>query len=274
MPRMRIILVILMFSIGQNSWGWGLTGHRVVAGIAEQRLNTKGKALVKEILVDKSLPEVANWMDFIKSSDSYKYLDSHHYVNIEDNKTYIDSEKNPKGDIVKEICSSYEKLKSKNTPIDDRKTALKILVHLIGDIHQPLHVGSKEDLGGYLKKAKWFGKATNLHLVWDEELIDSQKLSYTEYVSFIYKNSPDLNKWEKTNLLEYVNESNELRLKIYSGLDAFNSGKGYSLTYRYIYDHIDIINKRLLQAGVRLAKLIDDASEGKEITDCQKIIKK
>ena len=67
----------------------------------------------------------------------------------------------------------------------------------MGDIHQPLHAGKKKDLGGNLIRVKWFDERTNLHKVWDDGLIDSQKLSYTEYISFIYKPTPEMTKWKR-----------------------------------------------------------------------------
>ena len=266
-----ILLATLLLTLTCNAWGWGQIGHRVVAGIAEQRLNEQGKKMVKELLGDNTLPEVSNYMDFIRSSDSYHYLETYHYVNIPDGETYYTAEKNPKGDVVKAICLYYDTLRSTKSSKQDRQLALKILTHLMGDIHQPLHAGKKEDLGGNLIKVKWFDERTNLHKVWDEELMDSRKLSYTEYISFIYKPVPKMTKWEKTRLLDCINEDLEIRAKIYSGLDSYKTKKGYSLSYRYIYDNIDIVNERLLQAGVRLAVLINQAAEARENPDCKEL---
>lgn len=269
-----IILSALLLTLTCNAWGWGEIGHRVVAGIAEQRLNDQGKKLVKDLLDDSTLPEVSNYMDFIRSADSYKYLDTDHYVSIPDGETYYASEKNPKGDAVRTICFYYNELRSTNKPKQDRQFALKMLTHLIGDIHQPLHAGKKDDLGGNLIKVKWFDERTNLHKVWDDGLIDSQKLSYTEYISFIYKPTPEMTKWEKTTLMDCINEDMDIRKKIYSDLDQYKGKKGYSLSYRYIYDNIDVVNKRLLQAGVRLASLINQAAEARENPECKEITKK
>jgi hypothetical protein len=269
-----IILSTLLLTLTCNAWGWGEIGHRVVAGIAEQRLNDQGKKLVKDLLGDNTLPEVSNYMDFIRSGDSYKYLDTDHYVSIPDDVTYYASEKNPKGDAVRTICFYYDELQSTKTPKQERQFALKVLTHLMGDIHQPLHAGKKEDLGGNLIKVKWFNERTNLHKVWDDGLIDSQKLSYTEYISFIYKSTPEMTKWEKTTLMDCINEDLDIRKKIYSDLDQYKGKKGYALSYRYIYDNIDIVNKRLLQAGVRLASLINQAAEARENPECKEITKK
>jgi hypothetical protein len=269
-----ILLVTLLLTLTCNAWGWGLTGHRVIAGIAEQRLNDQGKKMVKELLGDSTLPEVSNYMDFIKSSDSYKYLETYHYVNIPDEGTYDTAQRNPHGDVVKAICFYYNKLRSTKRSRSERQQALKFLTHLVGDIHQPLHARKKEDMGGLLVKVKWFGKTTDLHKMWDEEIIDSQKLSYTEYISFIYKPVPEIAEWEKATLLDYINEDMVAITQIYSNLDSYKFKKSYSLSYRYIYDNLELVNKRLLQAGVRLAVLINQAAEGRENPECKEITKK
>ncbi len=269
---MRITLwATFLLTLTCNAWGWGQTGHRVIAGIAEQRLNIQGKQLVKELLDDNTLPEVSNYMDFIRSNRSFKYLEPYHYVNIPEGETYTEIKKNPDGDILTAICNYYDKLISIKKPKPEKQQALKFLVHLMGDIHQPLHAGRKDDFGGFLVKVKWFDKKGDLHKVWDEELIDSQKLSYTEYVSFIYKQNPDTTDWEKYKLLDCIKEDQDITAKIYEQLDSFKIKTGYSLTYRYIYDNIDLVNKRLLQAGVRLAVLINLAAAGAENTECKEL---
>ena len=130
---------------------------------------------------------------------------------------------------------------------------LKLLIHFVGDIHQPFHVGRHEDLGGNKIKLTWFSTSTNLHAVWDEQLINFQQLSYTEYTTAI--NHTTLKQrlaWQKQPISEWFIESHQIAERLYSGVTP-----DQKLSYRYNYDNIQILNERLLKAGVRLAGLLN-----------------
>ncbi|MCX6111887.1 MAG: S1/P1 nuclease [Proteobacteria bacterium] len=148
-------------------------------------------------------------------------------------------------------------------------------MHLIGDIHQPLHVGKSEDAGGHKINLKWFDKNTNLHKVWDENLIEFQKLSYTEYTAFIdHINSADAKKWEKSSIIDWVNEGMQEREKIYAGLKDENGKKTYNLGHKYNFDNIEVLNNRLRRAGVRLAAFLNNIFDNRKNIDSDKIREK
>jgi hypothetical protein len=117
-------------------------------------------------------------------------------VNYPFDKSYRESVKNPNGDIIMGIDTCIKKLKSKETSIEDQEFYLKFLIHLMGDLHQPLHVALADDKGGNDFQVRWFSDGSNLHRVWDSNMIDSYKMSYTEIAD-------NISDGKKTFLLQY-----------------------------------------------------------------------
>ena len=129
-----------------------------------------------------------------------------------------------------------------------------MLVHFIGDLHQPFHIGRREDKGGNAIQVQWFGRGTNLHRVWDENMIESWDMSYVELAS----NAKDLSKAqikaiEKGSVIEWVDEVHELTNKLYNSVKV-----GENLRYRYSYEHFGTVRTQLQKGGIRLAKLLND----------------
>ena len=188
---MRKILfnLVLLTAVSASNlmYSYGVTGHRVVADIAENHLTGKAKRHLKKIIGDQKLAYWANWPDFIKSDTTgvWKHTDKWHYVNInpQDNfKSFSDSLQAQTGpNLYTQIKTLSAQIKDKKTAAKDREIALRFLIHLVGDSSQPMHVGRAEDLGGNRIKLKFFGENTNLHSLWDSKLIDFQKYSYSEY---------------------------------------------------------------------------------------------
>ena len=126
------------------------------------------------------------------------------------------------------------------------------MVHLVGDIHQPLHVGKGEDRGGNDIKVKWFGKDTNLHRVWDTEMINTYMMSYTEFTAHLNENF-DSSKIEMKSEDQWVDETQKLVIDVYA-----NVKNGDSLGYDYVYENFEIVKSQLFIAGVRLAQTLND----------------
>ena len=247
---MKKIITVFVLLFGISAFAWGPTGHRVVGEIAYLHLTKKAKKNIAKVMGTESLAISSNWMDFIKSDHSYDSLSSWHYVTIPSLEKYH-HENELKGDVVQAIVRFKQELETDNYSIDEL-FALRCLVHLVGDIHQPLHVGNGEDQGGNNVKVTWFGKRSNLHRVWDTEIIDGQKLSYSEYTAWVNTATKDqISKWQKDPITIWIKESIFYRESIY---DFPETGK---LGYRYSYDHVADVNLRLLQAGIRLAGVLN-----------------
>lgn len=234
---------------------WGLTGHRVIGQIAEEYLSKKAKKEVKRILGTETLADVANWMDFIKSEPTYDHMKPWHYCTIPEGKTYTEVGAPEEGDVVWAINKFVGELKSDTLTLTEEQLALKSLVHLIGDIHQPLHVGNGTDRGGNDVKVKYFWRDSNLHRVWDSGIIDGQNLSYSEWVLRInHTSKEDVANWQAASIDDWTKEAMALHSSVY------DIGEG-NLNYRYDYDHIKQVEERLLLAGVRLAGVLNDIFE-------------
>src|SRR6266404_1384411 len=254
----KIIFFVSLFSLPFYSFGWGVLGHRIIGQIAESYLTPKAKTEVQKILGTESIAMASNWADFIKSDSAYDYIYNWHFINLEPGLTskqvqaYL--QKDTAADVFTKTNFLIRELKNKQLSMDKKRMYLKLLIHFVGDIHQPLHAGHREDLGGNRVKVLWFDASTNLHAMWDEKLINFQQLSYTEYANAInHTTQRQRLAWQKQPISEWVDESYQI------GEQLFNEIKqpDQKLSYRYNYDHIQTLNERLLKAGVRLAGLLN-----------------
>ncbi len=251
MKKIICLCFIVTSSLGQ-AFGWGQTGHRVVGLVAEQHLNKKARKKVLLILGNNSLAEVSNFMDDVKSDPAYNHTHDWHWVTIPDNMKYEQTQKNPNGDLIMKIEELVQALKTHNLPAAHEQENLKFLIHLVGDLHQPLHVGGKDDAGGNNVKLQWFGHPSNLHRVWDSDIIDGKNLSYTELASFLDEpGKAQIKNWQSTNVRDWAYGMMPFRPQVYA-IPA--EGK---LGYRYSYDNFGTIQKLLMQGGIRLAGLLN-----------------
>lgn len=253
---MKSALVLLFFSfhlmIGTTNY-WSKTGHRVVGELAQQHLNRKAKRAVSKLLRGKSLASVSNYADEIKSDRAYKNFSPWHYVNIPSDKKYEEVNPGPNGDLVQGIQKCIDILRSETSSEADRIFYLKMLVHLIGDLHQPLHVGRKEDKGGNDIQVQWFNRGSNLHRVWDSHMIDYNGMSYTELTENLSTlDKKQKRKLEEGTLQDWVAESQALANKVYS-----SAGKGEKLGYSYSYEYWNTVEIQLQRGGLRLAKILN-----------------
>jgi hypothetical protein len=247
----KLAIVYFLLHVSAGIFAWGPTGHRVTGLIAEKHLTKKARKEIERILQGQSLAMASTWMDEIRSDSTYDYANDWHWVTIPDGKTYQETPKNPDGDLVQTLERLIAELKSKHLNAKEEAEHLKMLIHLLGDIHQPLHVGGGNDQGGNNIKVTWFRSESNLHRVWDSEMIDDTKLSYTELAQSLEK--PDeikISTWQKSSVTDWAKESMAYRDDVY----RYGNGK---LGYRYAYENFHIVRYRLLQAGIRLAGVLN-----------------
>ena len=255
MRRINNSLIILFFCLAASlpSFGWGKTGHRVVGRIAEQHLTKKARKNLQSILGNESLAMVSNWMDFIKTDPGWDHANPWHYCTIPDGMTYDQVEIPREGDIIQTLNRVIQELKTKHFADVDELTVLKFLIHLVGDIHQPLHVGNGMDRGGNDVNVRWFRQNSNLHRVWDSGMIDYQQLSYTEMTSSIdFATKAQIAALQDATILDWAYEAMALRNRVY---DLPEDNK---LSYRYVFDNWAIVENQLLKAGIRLAGILND----------------
>ncbi|TBW28389.1 S1/P1 nuclease [Gramella sp. KN1008] len=249
-----LFIFSMIFSYAADA-DWGKTGHRATAEIAEKYLSVKAKKAIDKILNGHGLAFVANYGDDIKSDPAYRKYNPWHYVNIHpDSEEYVIEEASEDGDLVHAIRKCKEVLLDKNASIEEKQFHLKMLVHFMGDLHQPFHVGHASDKGGNDIQVRWFNDGSNIHRVWDSEMIDFYQMSYTELaINTKELSRSQIKSIQDGKLLDWVYESREMAEELYAGVNS-----GDKLGYTYMYHHMPTVLAQLQKGGLRLAKILNE----------------
>lgn len=259
----KLVLLALFFYIPFITIAWGVEGHRIVGQVADSYISKKARKEITKILGTESIAMSSNWADFIKSDPAYNYLYNWHFINLKAGLTedqvqaYLD--KDTATDAYTKIIFLTAQLKNKDLPMLDKQLYLKLLIHLVGDIHQPMHTARPEDLGGNKIKVMWFSDSKNLHQVWDDQLILFQQLSYTEYSAAInHTTKEQRHEWQQEPVSKWVYQSYQIAEKIYGDITVPDQ----KLDYKYNYKYLAILNHQLLKGGVHLAGLLNEIFGG------------
>jgi hypothetical protein len=232
---------------------WGKTGHRVSGAIADTHLSGLARAHVREIFGVESLAEASTWPDEMRANPDpfwQKTANPWHYVTVGG----LEYDRAPpEGDALGALAFFRKLLRDPATRLEHRQLALRFIVHIIGDLHQPLHNGRPGDRGGNDVKVKWFGRDTNLHAVWDSALIEETDYSFSEYAERLNRHTKafDVIAWWNPEPRQWIRESVQIRERIYP-----EAGKT-ELGYDYIYQHTPTVELRLKQSGIRLAAYLN-----------------
>jgi hypothetical protein len=282
MKMKKIIFVAFLSLASHELFAWGQNGHRIVAQICYDNLNDKAKKEVNSLLGENYLSQIATWPDFIRSEKTWDFTKNWHFVTINPNKTINqiieDGKKNPK---IENVVEAIELMKSilKNDAAatkffqdtishykanmlggNIKLTALAFLVHFVGDIHQPMHVGKNNDFGGNKISVLFFDEKTNLHEVWDERIIEQEQLSFNQLSMYVEKHtSTKKAELQKATIDIWATESVALREKIYNTLyDLTDKETGLpNLSYQYQHDYFPLLEDRLGAAGYRAAEILN-----------------
>lgn len=258
---LRFLLTILLILPISNSYAesepqplWGKTGHRVVGAIADQYLKNSTKRAIKKLLNHESLAFVSTYADEIKSDKRYDQFMTWHYVNMPLDGTYEASKKNPTGDLVTGIEYCKQVVSSETSSLEDKRFYLKLLIHLIGDLHQPFHIGLEEDRGGNDFEVIWFNKDTNMHSIWDTKMIESFGMSYSEMAENApYVSKEEIERIQSGSILDWVADTHQLTKQVYQ-----STTPGADLGNEYNYLYFGMIRSQLNKAGIRLAKVLNE----------------
>ena len=227
---------------------WGKEGHAVVAQIADDYLSPQARAQVSRLLAlepGATLESISSWADEHRNPETGKW----HYVNFRRGSGFEYSAADCPGDacLVPAIARQEAILRDTSSSDLDRLTALKYIVHLVGDVHQPLHAGYADDKGGNTYQVRWDGRGSNLHHVWDTGLIDTfnmeplalaRRLEYTQRVTA--GGTP----------VDWVQESGRI-----VGSSGFYPDR--EIPASYVETWRPVVETRLTQAGVRLAETLN-----------------
>ncbi len=240
---------------------WGAEGHQIVGAIAMIGLSPEARAAVVELLGDDDLAKAGLWADQIRGDPKYDWAKPLHYVNAPRTASTIDVERDcPKGECVVAAIPRFLQIAAdKSKPIEERREALKFAVHFIGDLHQPLHAGFADDLGGNKIRVIAFGdQKTNLHALWDTVLIHHK--TQGEWKALAESLGRGVTAEQARTLqatldpVAWANESREIVAGIYRDLPADDR-----VAQPYYEANIATVERRLTAAGVRMAASINQA---------------
>jgi hypothetical protein len=280
--KYKIILVLATFYVS-NAYSWGAMGHQTTGEIAERFLSAKAKQGILDLLGPEKLALTSTWADSVRDDPDYDRFKPYHFISIDSDKSYsaLPDTEHDKKDSVTVMKNFPEIIKDPTADRNVKLVALKYLIHVVEDIHQPLHVGSNQDAGGNLCRIEWLPQKTvNLHQVWDDSLIEfdsaqmkSSPLKFNTYVHFaetILKKHPlsdiEIKNIQSADFYKWIEESQHLRAEVYP-----DEAKNYChvgsqaplplLTDDYKIKGAAIVELRLLYGGLRLAGLLNQIFE-------------
>jgi hypothetical protein len=235
---------------------WGGLGHRLIARIAAERISAPVRAEVDTLLGGLALRDVAVWADSIRPARPE--TGPYHYINVRTDSAFADWRRYcpPTGCILEALERYRALLADRSKPRAERAEALKWVVHLVGDLHQPLHVGERSDRGGNDVAVLWEGFRTNLHSVWDGRILGSAGLDEEGYWARLRDHPAiaDSAWWSAGGPADWAAESHAMsRDHVYRVPGALDVSSGYAR------ENLPRAEQRLLQAGLRLGAMIEDA---------------
>ena len=252
-------LATLLLAGAVPAWSWGPAGHRITAQIAEKRLNPQTRRRL-ELLAGKgsTLASLANWADDIREErpETVRW----HYINIPPDATELDPDRDcPNADCITVKAREFlgiVRLGLKSQ--EERLDALRFLIHLMGDLHQPLHAGFAHDRGGNDIPIVFHGEESNLHKLWDSDLlgkhISDEDLFAAQLLSEI--RPQDEKRWSRGHLKEWTWESRQLALEaVYDGLPA---EEPKTIDDAYSRRAWKVAKEQLAKGGIRLAVIMNE----------------
>jgi hypothetical protein len=259
----RFVLTVfaILLLVAPAALAWGPLGHSVVADLEWRQLTPRARAAVNKLLAGsqwKSLASVASWPDEIRNEPKYQSLWKRtrhlHYINFDSR----DCDYKPRlqckhGDCVVAAIAHYEKvLADSSQPKAKRRRALIFVVHLIGDVHQPLHAGYKRDAGGNLYQVQFEGKGSNLHRVWDSGMLRTRHMSSRQYADFLAAKGPVKLPTTQPGVpppVQWAERSCRITRKIYP--------HGHKIGQAYVDRWLPVADQQLRIAGARLAHVLN-----------------
>jgi len=259
----------------EDVFGWGKEGHEAIAQVASTRLSSRAQSGVKKYLGGKTLEQIAPFPDDYDHTPQGRWSGPLHYCNLPRTATQYESRycPIPPGCVVAAIQNYTQRLIAEGTtgPVCNYQQGvepcpLEFLVHFVGDIHQPLHVGYGDDEGGNTVKVTWFGSSTNLHHVWDVDIIqrwDSQTANLVSDLQTLISQEPNLVKQyvSITQPAKWANESFQYVLSTVYNFsqqsEPVMATRSTTLGQWYYTTNLPVVQQRLVAASVRLAALLN-----------------
>jgi hypothetical protein len=240
-------LLIFVFS-STETLAWGHKGHALVAEVAFKYLDAKTKENVLNYLDGMSIEEASNWMDAMRSDKSYNYMKPYHYINFERGNGVTELSGDNIINVLNKTLKDLDNIKSLSN--DEIKTRLFYLFHLIGDLHQPLHVGYKDDKGGNSVQISFFGRNGNLHSMWDTDIIEYKNLTLADELKLNTYQTSELAAIKQIDITGWAKGSRSYLKTAYNLNDV-------KISDMYVDAVYPIIQQQILKAGLRLAAVLE-----------------
>lgn len=264
--RRLAVAVLAFLGVAPLAQAWGPLGHSVVAELAQRHLSPAAKAEVEHLLALENktrLADIASWADEIRNDanqqDLWKNTRGLHYINFTSPKcNYVPPRDCPDGHCVVAAIDHYaEILADKKQSDATRLEALKFVVHFIGDEHQPLHAGYRDDKGGNDYQVQMNGKGSNLHRVWDSSLLLTHSNDWKAYADELDQRGmvtlpPTIAPFDNA-FAQWAEES--CRATAQPGFYP----KGHKIDDAYVKAELPLAEERLRDAGRRLAEVLNIA---------------
>ncbi len=238
-----------------TAYGWGQKGHDVICYIAECHLTPRAKAMVAELLDGRSMVYYGNWADGAKYQKEYAYSRAWHYFNMEHRDSAQSAKRSDEGDLLSALESLERTLRDESASGEERSVALKIYIHLVGDLHQPMHLGREVDEGGAEIPVIYFTDSTSLHAAWDYFVpMGVREWSYTEWREQIdVASEEEMARIVSGDYATWIDQIHELTRQIY---------RDTPIDTRIFYDYMEkynpIVEQQFLYGGLRLAHLLNE----------------
>lgn len=246
----RPLIMIQLMLIPFSGRAWGPEGHTIVARLALQIVREDVRQNVLNYLNGMPIDTATNWMDIMKSNADYDFMRPWHYVDFAKGSAY---KQNNDENILNRLQITYNELLHKSTLCDAQiKTDLLVLLHLMGDLHMPLHTGYDDDLGGNKVMVQYDTMKThNLHRFWDEDIIRLGGISYSDCLNYYTKSSQNYNNnLYKVDFQNCMLQSRSLLGKVYDF-------PGFILTENYLEKNKVVVTEQLVLAAVHLAEVLN-----------------
>ena len=251
MKKIIVPLLLLGTSLSGsiNTNAWGKKGHTIVVEIAYKLMDSTTQKTVNLLIDNMGKEHAGSWMDEVRSEHRYDYMKPWHYVNIEKGSVY---EPTSQPNVLNQIDSAISHLEHRqNLEPEEVKKNILVLMHLIGDIHQPLHVGYCEDKGGNSVQVKIVGKETNLHWVWDSEIIENEHISLSDCLMRLQGFDKDfIERLQKITPEKWASQPRSLLTQVYNFQNS-------EIDQAYADRNKTIIEDQLVVAGIRLAAVLN-----------------
>jgi len=254
-----LVLVIAGTLAAPVVQAYNAEGHRIVGHIAERFICPQTRQALMELLPpgEYSLADAGTWADEIRSDSAWDMARPWHYINVPDGQMVSSVPRREAGDILSALERFSAELAAADTTPADRQVALYFVVHFVGDVHQPLHVGRRDDLGGNRVDIEAEGVRTNLHVYWDGAVwADVLQSPVGAAARLANRYGRYTEQWQQTDYWAWAAESLAFRPEVYQ-LGGPDPQGAFHLNGEYQQRALQISEFRLAQAGVRLAGLLD-----------------